>query len=141
LSPVALAKGEGESSIKLNEGIMKNLRNIAIAVVIVLAAGFGIYYTKNVKSTTNTTATAQVQQTTITYQGEDGKTAFELLKSKYQVESTDSSFGVMVNAISGLKSSDKEFWLYSVNGTSPDVGADKYVTKSTDQVQWDYKAI
>lgn len=133
--------GTAKAETWSGENMSKNLRNIIIAVVIVLAAGFGIYYVKDVKLTTNTNATVQAQPTIITYQGEDGKTAFELLKTKYQVDSTDSSFGVMVNGINGLKSTDKLFWLYSVNGTSPDVGADKYVTKSTDTVQWDYKGM
>jgi hypothetical protein len=47
----------------------------------------------------------------------------------------------MVKSINGLAATDKEFWLYSVNGTQPNVAADKYVTKTGDKVVWEYKGM
>ena len=86
-------------------------------------------------------AVQDAQQKVIAYDGEEGKTAYDILKSKYQVETDQSSFGVMVKSINGLKSSDKEFWFYSVNDKQPDVAADKYVTKTSDKVKWEYKGM
>ena len=79
------------------------------------------------------------QNKEVSYQGKEGQSAFDILKSKYKVESNSSSLGVMVTAIEGVKQTDKEFWLYEVNGTQPDVGADKYVTKNTDTIKWQLK--
>ena len=47
--------------------------------------------------------------------------------------------GVMINSINGLKATDKEFWLYSVNGQSGEVAADKFSTKTGDEIKWEYK--
>lgn len=80
-----------------------------------------------------------LEQKEVSYQGKEGQSAFDLLKSKYKVESTSSSLGEMVTAIEGVKQTDKEFWLYEVNGKQPDVGADKYVTKNGDQIKWQLK--
>ncbi len=120
---------------------MKN-KNIVSKIVpaglVVLALTFGgSYYYKTVYNQPQSAAV--VEQKTIFYAGEDGKTVFDLLKEKYQVESTDSSMGVMINSINGLKATDKEFWLYSVNGQSGEVAADKFSTKTGDEIKWEYK--
>ena len=94
----------------------------------------------NLKKSTSA-ITDQTQQKVITYNGVEGKTAYDLLREKYQVEADTSSFGVMVKSINGLAATDKEFWLYSVNGQQPSVAADKYQTKTGDKIEWDYKAM
>jgi len=92
---------------------------------------------KNTAKAPESAETAQVRSINLT--GENGKSVFDILKSKYQVDSSDSSFGVMINSINGLASSDKEFWLYSVNGKPGEVAADKYITNNGDQITWEYK--
>jgi hypothetical protein len=82
-----------------------------------------------------------VEQKVISYDGVESRTAYDLLKEKYKVEVDQSSFGVMVRSINGLKNSDKEFWLYSVNDKQPDVAADKYITKIGDKIKWEYKSM
>lgn len=82
-----------------------------------------------------------IEERSIALTGENGKSVFDILKSKYQVDSSDSSFGVMINSINGLASTDKEFWLYSVNGKPAEVAADKYITNNGDQIVWEYKGI
>lgn len=73
---------------------------------------------------------------TISYQGQEGKNALELLKTKVQVETKDTSFGPQIMAINGVKATDKEFWLFSVNGQPASVGAHQYQTKDGDKIEW-----
>ncbi len=80
-------------------------------------------------------------QEVINYDGVEGKTAYDILKEKYKVEADQSSFGVMVKSIDGLKNSDNKFWLYSINDKQPDVAADKYITKVGDKIKWEYKGM
>lgn len=113
-----------------------------VAVIIALGVWGGVSYrnnqNKNQTPATTTSATVQPAKS-IAYSGEDGKTVYDILKLKYQVEATEGSYGVMVNSINGLKATDKEFWLYSVSGKSGDIAADKQATKSSDTILWEYK--
>lgn len=122
---------------------MKNWKKIVIAIVAILVLGGAGLWVHEVRQTDKSSSSSvqQVQSKVINYDGEEGKTAYEILKSKYQVEVSESSLGIMVKSIGGLASSDKEFWLYSVNGQQPDVGADKYVTHAGDKVTWEYKGM
>lgn len=92
---------------------------------------------KKVDTITNKTFGQEI----INYDGIEGKTAYDLLKEKYKVEADQSSFGVMVKSIDGLKNSDNKFWLYSVNDKQPEVAADKYTTKAGDKIKWEYKGM
>lgn len=114
---------------------------ITIAIIVIVAVvGVNYYQNSDKSSTTEPEVTVeQVQAKTITYSGEDGKTVYDILNENYQVEADTSSFGVMVKSINGLAATDSEFWLYSVNGESGNVAADKAVTKSDDTVLWEYK--
>lgn len=119
---------------------MKKMQNKKVlyigGVVIALAVLFTGYQTAYLPRHQS----AIVQQTKeVTYQGKQGQTALDLLKIKYKIESNSSSLGVMVTSIDGVKQTDKEFWFYEVNGTEPNVGADKYVTKNSDQIKWQLK--
>lgn len=96
----------------------------------------------SLKSASNDTSLSEVSQSKIiNLNGEEGKSVYDLLKAQNQVEASDSSFGVMIKSINGLASNDKEFWLYSVNGTPAEVAADKYISKTGDQIVWEYKGI
>lgn len=120
---------------------MKNWIKVLIiaAVTVVLGGGGYVAYQQTHKTTTPTVS--QEQSQTITYDGEESKSAYELLQSKYKVEATEGSFGVMVNSINGLKATTTKFWLYSVNGNQPDVAADKYQTHTGDKITWEYKGM
>lgn len=82
-----------------------------------------------------------VQSKVISLTGESGKSVLDILKATHQVDSTDSSFGAMINSIDSIASTDKEFWLYSVNGKSGEVAADKYITQDGDQILWEFKGM
>ena len=128
---------------------MKNLKLsllVFVLVVIVVVTGFIYKNSQTTKTQSSVAESVSESKSTevskiVTYNGVEGKTAFDLLNEKYTVEAETSSFGVMVNSINGLKNSDTEYWLYSVNDKSPDVGADKFFTKNSDQVKWEYKGM
>jgi hypothetical protein len=47
--------------------------------------------------------------------------------------------GVIVDEMAGLKNGDGgKYWQYFVNGVQPMVGADKYVLKNNDKVEWKF---
>jgi len=48
--------------------------------------------------------------------------------------------GTLVEGIGNkTNGQDKKYWQYSVNGTQPMVGADKYVLQNNDKVEWFFK--
>ena len=120
---------------------MKNWTKIVIGIVLVLVLGGGVWAYETRQNSQSTNQSQEAQSKIINYDGEEGKSAYEILKSQYRVEASESSFGVMVNSINGLASTDKEFWLYSVNGHESDVAADKYTTHAGDKVVWEYKGM
>lgn len=99
--------------------------------LIVLGAGCSFTQTVNVNTSTgnqNINATARV-----TYAGQDGKSALELLQASHTVEVSDQGF---VNAIDGVQPGTREFWAFYVNGEQAQVGAKEYVTKNGEQIEW-----
>jgi hypothetical protein len=110
-----------------------------LLIVPALALSFVLYGCQSKTAVDSTKSQTETQAKEVSYQGEDGKTAFQILSEKYQVESDSSSAGVMVKSINGVSQTDKEFWLYDVNGKEPDVGADKYQTKTGDTIHWQLK--
>ena len=117
------------------------IRKVSVGLVFVVLVTFGLagcnlnsgIFKKEVAETT------KVQTKVVEYQGKEGQTVYDLLKSNNEVQADISSFGVMVKGINGLSQTDKEFWTYTVNGVSAEVGADKYVTKNNDKVKWELK--
>jgi hypothetical protein len=76
---------------------------------------------------------------TLTYKGEDGKTALDLLKQHDPTAQTKGEgTNAYVTAIGGYTANaDKhEYWEMFVNGQSSSVGAGSYTTKSTDTIEW-----
>ncbi len=73
---------------------------------------------------------------------EKGATAYDALcATGLSVTSKNSQYGIYVSAIGGL--AEKEFggssgWMYSVNGSAPNVSCGKYVLKDGDRVSWYY---
>lgn len=109
-------------------------------IVIVLAAAilaFGLFLVFRTPAVAPTTTE---QNQNITYQGVEGKTALELLKTKADVETQNfDGIGELVSSINGIASTSDRFWIYYVNGEQGQVGAGAYVTKSTDTIEWRYE--
>lgn len=79
---------------------------------------------------------------TVSYQGQDGKTALEILKNGAEVATEESSFGEFVTGINGvLANSDSEYWSFYVDGAYAQEGAGTYQTKDTERIEWKLEAL
>ena len=104
--------------------------------VILTGAGCSLTHTVNVNSSTGTLSNASANSSvaaTVSYSGQTGKNALELLESGHQVDVSAQGF---VNAIDGLKPGDHQYWSFYVNSKQADVGAKDYQTKSSDKIEW-----
>ncbi len=80
---------------------------------------------------------AQTQVDHLTYKGQNGKTALELLKQKATVITKQSSYGEYVDSINGLVGgTGGKYWTFYVNGTMASVGAGSYTTTANDSIEW-----
>lgn len=129
---------------------------IIIGAVVVVLAAVAIYFAAGLpqQAQVNDTQPASQQQTNekktedekktyVTYEGVEGKTALELLKSNNSVETkVYSGIGEMVVSIDDTKPEDSsEFWAFYVEGKQAQVGADQYVTKDGEKVEWKLEKI
>jgi len=117
------------------------MKRIVIIVGIVAVLGVGIWWTVDVRRTTDTSnsnqnVNAEVVTPTVTYQGVDGKNALELLKASHTVVD-DSGF---VTSIDGQPNAAPKYWTLYMNGTMASVGAKDLVTKATDTITWKLEA-
>ncbi len=78
---------------------------------------------------------------TITYDGQDGKTALEILKASHDVKSEDSSMGSFVTSIDGTENTTDTYWMFYVNDQLSSVSSDQYQSKSTDKIEWRYEQL
>ncbi len=78
----------------------------------------------------------QAPSNVVNYQGQEGKTALELLKASHKVETEKYSFGEMVVSIDGTKATADQFWSFYINEQLSEVGSDSYQTKSSDIIEW-----
>lgn len=86
---------------------------------------------------TQTPPTSQREEKlVIAYQGEDGKTALELLKSHAQARTATSQLGELVVEINGVASGNGFNFIYFVNGATAKTGAAQFVTKTGDKIEW-----
>lgn len=83
-------------------------------------------------SNTNTVVCAPAAGS-VTYAGQDGKNALELLQAGHQVDVTTEGF---VNAIDAKKPGDRQFWAFYVNCKQAEIGAKDYQTKTSDLIEW-----
>ena len=121
---------------------MKMQRIIPAAIIVAIIGGgtwFGIAH-KSSTATPAPTPTATISATAgasiVSYKGQDGKNAMEILKATHTVAVKTYSFGDMVQSIDGLASDSTTYWAFYVNGKSSDVGAGDYNTASTDTLEW-----
>lgn len=78
---------------------------------------------------------------TINYDGQDGKTALDLLKTSHEVKSEESSIGSFVTAIDADANTNDTYWMFYVNDELAPVGADQYQSKSTDKIEWRFEKL
>jgi len=123
---------------------MKNQSRRILVILIVVAVAIITWSVAAKKSSDELSGSAanvesaasENQADTIAYQGEDGKSAMELLRRSHQVEGD-----TFVTAIDGKVSDAGHFWGYYVNSAMAQVGANEYITKNSDTIEWRYEAI
>src|SRR5262245_34594599 len=79
---------------------------------------------------------ARVERLVIAYEGEDGKTALELLKSRARVRTRSSQLGELVEEINGVRSDNDYYLFYYINGSMAKTGAGNYLTRNGDKIEW-----
>lgn len=125
---------------------IKNLFKLSLLLVFVVAILLASGYLGRGKAPETTpqsvssTATDQAgvaPNFVVQYQGQDGKNALELLKASHKVSTkTFTGVGEYVESIDGISPDSSHFFSFYVNGQQAQVGADQYVTKATDQIEW-----
>ncbi len=88
-----------------------------------------------VKAQTSPTSQRE-ERLVIAYQGEDGKTALELLKTHARVRTASSQLGELVVEINGVASGNGFNFIYFVNDATAKTGAAQFITKSGDKIEW-----
>lgn len=79
----------------------------------------------------------QPEQKTLNFNKQENKTALDLLKASYKVETkTFSGMGEFVESIEGVKPDNKHYWEFIVNDKSSNVGAGEYKLVNGDRIEW-----
>jgi predicted small lipoprotein YifL len=91
---------------------------------------------KTPKNATPPPPQANTERTVIAYEGEDGKTALEILKARARIRTSASQMGELVEEINGVNNGNGYYLIYYVNGAKANVGAGNYITKSGDKIEW-----
>lgn len=111
-------------------------KKTAYYIVVTILVAVGLYFGLGKFGDSVKTGTVTQQSTDISYQGQEGRTALELLKEKHKVETKSFDFGEMVVGIDGRVATDNEFWAFYINGNPAQVGAGDYQTKDSDSITW-----
>ena len=82
-----------------------------------------------------------VVEKTISYEGQNDKTALELLQEEYQVETQDSSIGIFVISIDQTANEDNKYWMFYIDGRLASLGADQYKTQDGENIEWRYESL
>jgi hypothetical protein len=117
--------------------LKSNITLTGIAVIIILAgAGTAALVHNENSGHVQTITNSQHQLTQISYDGQNGVNAFNLLKKYATVQTKHYSFGYFVKAINGVAGNGPKYWTLFVNGKEANVGASAYITKSSDIITW-----
>jgi hypothetical protein len=79
---------------------------------------------------------AQNERAVIAFDGEDGKTALEILKARARVRTSTGQLGELVEEINGVNNGNGYYLIYYINGVKAKVGAGSYITKNGDKIEW-----
>ncbi|MFB6181194.1 MAG: DUF4430 domain-containing protein [Candidatus Nanohalobium sp.] len=66
----------------------------------------------------------------------NSSTAFHALNSTYPVDYRESSYGYFITSINGVSGGEERYWIYKVNGRSPEVGAGQYSLTEGDNLSF-----
>lgn len=131
---------ESVKVVSKQNGSWSTVNVIAVIITLVIVGLVGMGFDKvNQNRTANDTVKEVAAVSAIAYDGEDGKTALDLLKTRATIETQDSSIGIFVVAINGMTNSDSQYWMFYVNGELAPVAADQYASKNGDKIEWRYE--
>jgi len=114
---------------------MKTNRLILLAVLIAVLPGLNAC-ARRAASPPPAAQSAREERLVIAYEGEDGKTALELLKARARVRTSTSQLGELVEEINGTGNGGGRYLIFYVNGVAAKTGAGNYVTKAGDKIEW-----
>lgn len=76
----------------------------------------------------------------ISYDGIEGKTALELLKSSHETVTKTSSYGEYVESIDGIAGGvEGRYWIVYVDGAMSSIGAAELQTKDGQKIEWKFE--
>lgn len=70
------------------------------------------------------------------YNCEKEKSTFEVLVNKFDIKTTDSSYGKMVTGIDGIVPDKNEYWAFYIDGKTSSVGAENYKCMGEEKIEW-----
>jgi uncharacterized protein YxeA len=133
----------------------KKLLPVIIALLVVMTVGTGLALNRQKpdekkpaantsqneqKPADDSTKIAKAETSSVSYDGQEGKTALELLKQNAEVVTKDSAYGPYVDSINNVQGgTDGKYWAFYVNGQMAQVGADAYQTKTGDKIEWKFE--
>lgn len=75
---------------------------------------------------------------TVSYKGQTGKTALELLQKNANVLMSGTGKNAFVTSINGVAANpSNQYWQLKVNNKSASVGAGSLITKDSDTISWE----
>lgn len=124
----------------MSRAALKKYKHILIYLVVVLGvagSATGVLYGIRLhQNGVHTVVDAQHHVTELTYKGQSGVDALTLLKRHAAVQTKHYAFGDMVVSINGVSGTGPKYWTFYTNGHEAAVGAQAYVTKSSDNLTW-----
>ena len=76
-------------------------------------------------------------KTTLSIKAQTGETVLDILQKSTQLETKQTSFGEMVEAIDGIKNgTDGKYWIYYVNNQPATVGAGDFKAEADQKISW-----
>jgi len=121
-----------------------------VGVILLVVVGFGAWLVFGNRAGNETDLTndppisgdvicEKVDESTITYQGINGKTALSILKECFGdgvVTTEYPGMGEFVTGIDGVEADDSHFWAFYINDEMSMEGASTYNTKSSESIKW-----
>ena len=125
-------------------GLMNFVAIIIVGAILVIGGsllGNWVSQKQAEKSIAGTFNFQPVVEKVISYEGQDGKTALELLKEGRDVKTEESSIGVFVTGIDDTENTNEKFWMFYVDDQLAPLGADQYKTKAGEKIEWRFEKL
>jgi hypothetical protein len=66
----------------------------------------------------------------------NSSSAFQALNQTYDVGYSESSYGYFITSINGVSGNESSYWIYDVNGETPEVGSGQYSLEEDDELRF-----